>query len=500
MKKYDIVVIGGGALGCFAARNLMRYKVKVAVIEKNADICTEISRANTSVVYSGYDNKPGTMKARLCVEANKGFDGLCGELCVPFKRCGSLMAAVGPRGERTLRRKMEQGAQNGVPGLRLLSGAEALALEPGLTRNVSLALYSPSAGVVNPWELVIAAAENAVEGGAELFLGAKALGISRDGDGYLVQAGRKTFAARAIINCAGLFADEVSGMAAKPYFKIAPTHGDYIVLDTKAGGLLRHVVFYEPEKKGKGATLVPTVDGNIMLGPSDIPAEGKTDFSASAQGLAFVRDMSEEAFPGIAAALDYTIRSFATLRPNPFWTDPETGGEALPDKSINDFVIGSPEGHPRFVNLAGIKTPGLTCSNEIGRYAADLIVDRIGGARANPEYNPRRYKKERFSRLATEEKMRLPGGQRIVCRCCEVTEEEIRDAIRRTAGATTVDGIKRRAGACMGRCQGGYCTQRIIEILSEELGVSVSDIRKDGPGSFFFKPTDEAMMDKGKRA
>jgi len=483
MEKFDVAVIGGGVLGCFAARNLARYRLRVAVFEKNADVCTEISRANTAIIYSGYDNKPGTLKARLCVRANRDFDRLCGELGVPFKRCGSLMAAFGPRGERVLRQKMEQGLANGVPELKLLSAAEALAIEPGLNPMVTLALYAPSTGTVNPWELGIAAIENAVDNGAELFLDTKVAGISPAEGGYRIDAGDGRFEARAIVNCSGLYADKISEMVAKPYFRIAPTRGDYIILDTKAGGAVRHIGFLEPEERGKGATIVPTVDGNVMLGPSEEPLSGEADFSTSESGLAFVRGRSMELIPNIP--LEHTIRSFAALRPNPFFAECDASGSVtLSERGIDDFLIGSTEGHPLFINLAGVKTPGLTCANEIGGYVTELLLERLGGAAANPAYRPVRPAGPRFSRLAPEERKALAGPQRIVCRCREVTEEEVRNAIRRVPGATTVDGVKRRTGAGMGRCQGGFCTQRVIEILAEELGKPVTDIRKDAEGSY----------------
>ena len=533
MDSFDVAVVGGGVLGCFLARNLTRYKLSIAVIEKNTDVCTEITRANTAIIYSGYDNKPGSIKAKMCVDANRDFDRLCSELGVPFLRCGSLMSALGPRGEDVLRKKYEQGLLNGVPGLKLLSRAEALAIEPSLNPKITMALYSPTVGTVNPWELGIAAIENAVDNGARLFLNTEVTGITPTAGGYLIYTKSKShtsagkgyannlenidlphpaegfvtycdsgeISARAIVNCAGLFADKVSEMIAPPYFRIAPTRGDYIMLDTKAGGMMRHINFLEPEDGGKGATIVPTVDGNIMLGPSeepldDLPEEPFTPgnrpaFPTTDSGLEFVRRMSKELVPGIP--LEYTIRSFAALRPNPKLVEYDASGEViLSERSINDFFIGSPEGHPLLINLAGIKTPGLTCANEIGIHVTDMLLERLQEhfgechreIEENAEYNPIRLAKSRFSRLKSEEQKVLTGSQRIICRCRQVTEEEVRNAIRRTAGATTVDGVKRRAGTCMGRCQGSYCTQNVIEILAEELGIGVSDIRKDSAGAY----------------
>ena len=474
-EHFDAAVIGGGLLGCFVARHLSRFRLNVAVIEKNADVCAEISRANTSIIYSGYDNKPGSLKARMCVEANLGFDRLADELSVPFKRCGSLMAATGPRGEAVLRKKLTQGIENGVKNLKLISGSEARAMEKDLSPAVTLALYSPSTGTVNPWELGIAAIENAVSNGAKLFLNTEVTGISKSGGDYILQTDDLTFVTRGVINCAGLFTDIVNEMISVPYFKLSPTRGDYIVLDTYANGIINNIIFLEPEARGKGATLVPTVDGNVMLGPSEEDQNDEARFATTSSGLQFVIDSSKEAVP--ALPLEHIIRSFAALRPNIFLTEEDDSGNLrLSSQSINDFMIGAPEEHPLFINVPGVKTPGLTCADEIGKYVAEMLTERLGSVSRNTEYDPRR-------------KTLLPIGtsQNIVCRCRQVTEDEIRNAVRRPVGARTVDGVKRRTGACMGRCQGGFCAQRIIEILSEELGVVVDDIRKGGNDSYLIR-------------
>jgi len=485
-EHFDVAVIGGGLLGCFVARHLSRFRLNVAVIEKNTDVCAEISRANTSIIYSGYDHKPGSLKARMCVAANRGFGRLADELSVPFKRRGSLMAAAGPRGEAVLRGKLEQGIENGVTDLSIISGSEARAREPGLDPGVTLALWSPSTGTVNPWELGLAAIENAMDNGAKLFLNTELTGVSVADNGYKLSCGAAEFTARGVINCAGLYTDKINEMISAPYFKISPTRGDYIVLDTYARDVINHIIFLEPEERGKGATLVPTVDGNVMLGPSEEDPGDEPFFGTTASGLRFVIDSSKKAVP--ALPLEHTIRSFAAVRPNIFWTEKDAAGNLrLSPESINDFMIGSPEGHPLFINVPGVKTPGLTCADEIGKYVAEMLSDRLGSVPLNTEYDSRRQAPARFSRMSPKERLSLGSGQRIVCRCIGVTEDEIRNAVRRTPGAVTVDGVKRRAGACMGRCQGGFCTQRIIEILAEELGENVSDIRKEGRESYLIQ-------------
>lgn len=376
-QSYDAVVIGGGVLGCFAARALARWDVRVALVERREDVCTGISRANTAIVYSGYDTHPGTLKTRLSVRANREFGALCGELGVPFHRCGSLMLAFGPRGIKSLERKLEQGRENGVPDLRMLGREEILEMEPALSPRVEQALYCPGVGTVSPWELCMAAAENAAANGVDFLLNTEVTGLSRHGEDYLVETGRGTLRCRAVVNCAGIRADEVAELLQPPTIRVVPTRGEYVVLDTKAGHLLRHVIFHEPEEKGKGLTMVPTVDGNILLGPSELPAQDKEDTATGEEGLGFVRRLAAEVAPGIP--MEQTIRTFAAIRPNPFEavTDPETGELTLSHKSIGEFMVTRTEKFPGMVSLIGVKTPGLTCANWLGEYVTQQLLPRF---------------------------------------------------------------------------------------------------------------------------
>jgi glycerol-3-phosphate dehydrogenase len=273
MERYDVIVIGGGLLGCFTARALTRYRLSAALLEAREDVCTGISRANTAIVYSGIDTKPGTLKSEMCVRSAQAFETLCCQLGVRYSPCGSLMISVGPRGEETLRKKMAQGQTGGVRGLTLMSREEVLALEPNLTPAVTAGLYAPEAGTVIPWELGIAAAENAARNGASFYFNSAVTHIDRVPDGYILEAKGRKFHARGILNCAGLNADMIHECVAEPAVRIFPAAGDYYILDTKTAGFIRHVIFPEPEEKGKGLTLVPTVDGNILLGPSRVAAE-----------------------------------------------------------------------------------------------------------------------------------------------------------------------------------------------------------------------------------
>ena len=500
MKHYDVIVIGGGLLGCFALRALTRYNIKAALFERREDFCTGISRANTAVVYSGYDTKPGTLRARLCVRAALDFDKLCRELGVRYARCGSLMASFGPRGDAVLAQKYEQGLANGVPRLRLLDGREALRLEPALSPGLTRALYVPDTGTVNPWELCIAAAENAAHNGAALHMRTEVSGISQTAGGYLVVAensashSRETFFTRGIVNCAGLSADQVHEMIAAPEVRIVPSVGDYLVLDTKAAGIVKHIIFHEPETGDKGVTLVPTVDGNVLIGATQYASAGREVFASSQQGLALLRKCATEVVP--ALPLQHIIRNFGAIRPNPFQVTRTASGQyAVSDKSIRDFCILNPADHPGLISLVGIKTPGLTCAHELGLHVAEQMADVFAFSK-NENFDPRRTAPARVRELTDDVRAQLvnkhPTYGRIVCHCREVSEGEIVDAIRAAPDSATLYALKRRTGAGSGRCQGGFCTPQMMALIARETGQPLAEIQQDAPGSYLAEMRQEA--------
>ncbi|MCL2201924.1 MAG: NAD(P)/FAD-dependent oxidoreductase [Oscillospiraceae bacterium] len=490
MRKYDVIVIGGGLLGCFAARSLVRYNLKVALLEKREDLCTGISRANTAIVYSGCDTKSDSLKTTLCVKAAQDFSRLCSQLGVRYNKCGSLMISFGGRGDEVLGRKFEKGTVNGVRGMKMLSGPEVLALEGNIASHVRGGLYVPETGTVMPWELCLAAAENAAANGAEISLNTEVLGIEpgrRDEEGYVLQTNAGEFKARAVINCAGMSADSVLALAGDPAVKIVPTLGEYFILDTKASGHIGHVIFHEPEEKGKGLTLVPTVDGNILVGPTERPFnQGESEFFETAkEGANLLRSLVSEVIPSLP--MEHVINSFGAVRPNPFiQTQNARGAWVTENKSVNDLcIIESEDG--KMISLVGIKTPGLTCSNEIGLYIAEKISERLGAAQ-NAGFNPQREPTVRLGEMKQSERAELihsnPSYGKIICRCRGISEGEIVDAIHRSPGAVTLDGVKRRAGTGSGRCQGGFCSQRLVEILARELGCSTEAITKHGGDSW----------------
>lgn len=476
MERADVIVIGAGLLGCFAARALAAWDVKTLVLEKREDVCTSVSRANTGIVYTGGDTAPGTLKTRLCVKANRDFAALCRELDVPFSRCGSLMVAFGPRAERVLDKKYALARENGVPGAELLDREAVLDREPNLSPAVTKGLYLPGTGTVDPWALGIAAFENARANGADFHFNETLLNLSRAGDGFLLETDRGQYACRAVVNCAGLSADAVREFTQVPSVRIIPSGGDYLVLDTTASGFVKHVVFHEPEVKGKGLTLVPTVDGNLLVGPTERP-EGGADFATDGEGLEQLHALCTQVVPGLP--LDQVIRSFGALRPNPFYVREEGGVWVPEEKSISSFTVLEEEG---LISLIGIKTPGLTCAAELGKFAAEKAAAFLGCDRANPRFDPVRRGIPAVAAMPEHERAALIGEDpdygRIVCRCRQVSLGQVREAIAR--GAVTVDGVKRRTGAGMGRCQGGYCMQTVLETLAEEGRVPVSSVTKDG--------------------
>ena len=435
MKHFDAIVIGGGILGCMTARNLRRWKISTLLLEKEADVCMGITRANSAIVYAGYDNKPGSLKAELTVRGNANMASLCEALEVPFSRCGSLLVTYDEESVPKLERKLKNGTQNGVPGLKLLTGAEAEAMEPMLKKGVAAALYAPSTGTVNPWQLGIAAFENALQNGAEAALSTQVLGIRNRETVYVMETGADTYACKMVFNCAGLSADRVQELLFSPSVRLELDAAEYLVFDSNAQKPER-IIFHQAQSCGKGITAIPCVEGNLLISgvrkPMDVP------FSTTVEGLRELHAAAKELLPDVRS--DHVIRSFGAVRPNP---NRENG------ESLHDFCIEHPA--PGFYSLIGIKTPGLTASNELGLLLAQKAAKYLVAAE-NPSFDPKR--------KAISQK-----DNDIICQCEQISRAEIIEAIRR--GASTADGVKRRIGSGMGRCQGSRCTYEIERLLEE---------------------------------
>lgn len=433
MKQFDAIVIGGGILGCMTARALRRWKISVLLLEKEADVCRGITRANSAIVYPGYDNKPGSRKAELTVRGNARMDVLCQELDVPFSRCGSLLVTYDPDSVPKMKRKFQNGLKNGVPGLRMLSGEEAEAMEPMLKKGVVAALFAPTTGTVNPWQLGIAAYENALQNGAEARLHTEVLALRQTDAGYEVQTNADTYTCKFVCNCAGVTADKVQEMIFAPGVRLELDGAEYLVLDklTEKPG---RVIFHQARSCGKGITAIPCIEGNLLLSgvrkPMGIP------YATTAAGMETLKTDTKELLPRVDTT--QVIRAFGAVRPNPYREN---------EGNIPDFCIENPA--PGFYSLIGIKTPGLTCANELGMFLAESAAAYLG-AEKNLKFDPKR--------KGISEK-----DNEIICQCEHITRAEILEAIRR--GADTVEAVKRRVGTGMGRCQGSRCTLKIEKLL-----------------------------------
>ena len=483
MEKTDVLIVGAGLLGTFCALNLRRYDLNVCVLEKNGDVSTGISKANTGIVYTGYDAKPGTLKSRLCVNANAGFSELCRRLDVPFSRCGSLLLSFGDRGDSVIAQKAEYGRANDVPDLRILSKEEVLAAEPCISEDVRSALYAKNTGTVNPWELCIAAYECAGSNGAAFFFDQEVRSLARSEEGFIVETQDKTWQARAVINCAGLCSDKVRELCEQPKLGLFPSASDYIITDTQTPGTLRHVIFQEPEVKGKGLTLVPTVDGNILIGPTKRHGKIENGFPTDPDGISELIELCRTVVPRLP--VEKIIRTFGSARPEPYYVSIEDGERRRGDKDISGFSLLEENG---LYSLIGIKTPGMTCAHELGKHVAGKAAAFLAVSENNKDFKLER--KGIASPLSMTEEERAaflsrdPEYGKLFCRCRHISEGEIREAIRR--GADTIDGVKRRTGAGMGRCQGAYCMLKIAALIAEERKIPITSVTKSGPGTELF--------------
>ncbi len=470
---YDVLIIGAGITGAAIAMKLSGYRLKIGWLEKHNDVAIETTRANSGIIHSGYDPKPGTKMARLNVRGAALYKTLAPLLNIHYRIIGSLVIGRNEKDLQILKDLYDRGIANGVEKLELLDREQIHALEPNLQEDISCALLSPTAAIISPWEACLAFAQTAVHNGAELFLQHGVQAITPIEGGYRVTAQDQAFEARFVINCAGVHADDVYRLLApKDAFTIEPVKGQYYLLDKTQGSLVNHVIFQTPNELGKGVLVSPTVHGNLIVGPdAQKNICDKADSSVAADNLVFIR----KAAALTTEAINYreNIRNFSGLRAK------LVGAE--------DFLIEESKEYPGFFNFAGIQSPGLSCGPAFGEEAAALLT--ASGLKLEPketyEYLPL---PKPFREMTPEEadaKIKDdPGYGRVICRCETVTEGEILHAIHRPIGATTVDGVKRRTNAGMGRCQGGFCGPKVLEILHRELGCDPTQVLQDQPGSY----------------
>lgn len=465
---FEFAVIGAGVVGGMVARELTKYTDSVCILEAKSDVALGATRANSAIVHAGYDAYPGSLKARLNVRGSKMMAEVCRDLGVKYKNNGSLVVGFNEEDEATLIGLCERGRNNGVSGVRVIYRDEILSLEPNIGEGVTVALYAPTGAIVCPYELCMASVGNAMDNGAQLKLNFKVSSITPVDGGYKIASENDEVCAKYVINCAGLYSDEVAKMVGDDSFSVNPRRGEYMLLDREVGGHVTHTVFRCPSRMGKGVLVSPTVDGNLLVGPTAEDIKDKEDTKTTPEGLAKVRALAGEQ----VSRIDFSkvITSFTGLR--------AVG-------STGDFIINMPK--PAFLNLAGIESPGLSSAPAIAEYAVSMLID--AGAELNPreDFDGTRRPMHFFSELSVEEKNALikerPEYAHVICRCETVTEGEILDAIRANPRPTDVDGVKRRTRATMGRCQGGFCTPYIIDLLAEEMGVNYTEITKFGGNS-----------------
>lgn len=476
--EYDVAIIGAGITGASIAFELSKYNLKTCLIEANNDVATMTTKANSGIVHAGYDPKPGTTMARLNVLGNKMYEELAPILNVHYKKVGSLVIGNTKENCELIKELFRRGTLNGVPDMRILTKEEIHEMEPNLADNMECALYAPSAGIVSPWEMCLALAENAVRNGVEIKLNSKVLNAHREEDYFELDTTSGKINAKYVINAAGLYADEIYNMALKDAgvedneFEITAVKGEYYLLDKSQGKIVNHVIFQTPNELGKGVLVSPTVHGNLIVGPNaSKKVRGKEDVSNTSEALSYVREASSISVPNVS--FKDNIRNFS--------------GERATIEGMDDFIIEESKKVKGFINFAGIKSPGLTCGPAFGLEAVDLL--RKAGLEMTKkehfEIKPLpKYFKDMTKEEINEKIKQDPRYGQIICRCETVSEGEIVDALHRPFVVKSLDGIKRRTNAGMGRCQGGFCGPKVLEIIKRELNIRADDVLQDKEGSY----------------
>ncbi len=464
---YDVLIIGAGVSGSAVAREVSRYNVSACVLEKCEDVCEGTSKANSAIVHAGFDAEEGSLMAKLNVEGNEMMDQLSKDLDIPFKRNGSLVVCVHEEEIDGLKTLYDRGVKNGVKGLKIISREEALEMEPNLSDDVVGALYAPTGGIVCPFELNIAMAENANMNGVEFRFNTEVEDIKKGEDGlFHVRTNNGEYISKVVVNAAGVYADKIHNMVSEDKMHIIERRGDYLLLDKEVGNYVSHTIFPQPTKYGKGVLVTPTVHGNLLVGPTAIDLENKEGNNTTAAGLNEVTSKASENVKNLP--LRNVITSFAGLRAH---------------LERHEFVIEEVKDAKGFIDVAGIESPGLTASPAIGKMVGDILKDMMGLTEKSDWIATRKGIKSTEG-LSIDEMNALikenPAYGTIVCRCESITEGEILDAIHRPLGARSLDGVKRRTRAGMGRCQAGFCSPRTMEIINRELGLSYEKITKSG--------------------
>ena len=463
---YDVVIIGAGVSGSASARELSRYKLNACVIEKTEDVCSGTSKANSGIVHAGFDAPEGSLMAKLNVEGNLMMEELSKELDFPFKKNGSLVICLSEEDMPKLKALYDRGIRNGVKELKILNKEEVLELEPNITDDVYAALYAPTGGIVCPFGLNIALAENANTNGIEFRFNTEAQDIEKIDGGFIIKTNQGDIRTKYIVNAAGVYADKFHNMVSQNKINITARKGEYCLLDKTAGNHVSRTIFALPGKMGKGVLVSPTAHGNLIVGPTSTDIDDKEGVNTTREGLDTVIGKSSMNVKNIP--MRQVITSFSGLRAH---------------EDNHEFIIKELEDAKGFIDCAGIESPGLTSSPAIGKMVADILKEKLN-LEENPNFVGTRKGILDPNTLSLEERNQLikeqPAYGNIICRCEMITEGEIIDAIRRPLGAKSLDGVKRRTRAGMGRCQAGFCSPKTMEILERELSISMFDITKAG--------------------
>ena len=467
MERFDILIAGAGVTGGMIARELTKYGHKVCLLEKENDVSMGATKANSAIVHAGFDAVPGTLKAKLNVRGVELMKKVCKELNVPLKNNGALVVAFSEEEIPHLNELLERGVANGVPELRVVGREELVEIEPNIGDSAVGALVAPTSSIVCPYELTIAGVENAVTNGAEFIRNCEVQNIEYKNDEFVLSTNQGEITAKYVVNAAGVHSGKIASLIGDDSIEIVVRHGDYYLLDKSQGNLVSRTIFQCPTKMGKGVLVSPTVDGNLIVGPSAEDIDNGDDVATTNVGLDKIYVNAIKSVP--AVSLRNAITSFSGNRAHP---------------TSDDFIIGSSEVNKNFINAAGIESPGLSSAPAIAEMVEGIVLELEGNLEKKADYNPIRPEPVRFRHMSTEDRAKLieknKAYGRIVCRCETITEGEILDAIHAPAGARDVDGVKRRTRAGMGRCQGGFCGSKVVEILARELGVEMNEITKFG--------------------
>ena len=475
---YDVLIIGGGVTGSAIARELSRYDLKTALFEKGEDVCSGTSKANSGIAHAGFDAAPGSWKAKMNIRGSRKLEELSRKLDFPYKRNGSLVLCFDEKDRPHLEKLLEQGKKNGVEGLEILEKKELLALEPALSEAVVCALHAPTGGIVCPFKLNIALAENAAVNGVEFHLKEGVLTVEKadfpgNTEGYRVVTEKGSYETRTVVNAAGLYGDTFHNQVSGEKLHITPRKGEYCLMDKKVGRLVSHTIFQMPTAMGKGVLVTPTVHGNLMVGPTAMDISDKEGVDTTAEGLDEV--LKKAALSVKSLPKGVTITSFAGLRAH------EDG---------DDFILGEVKDAPGFFDAVGIESPGLTSAPAIGEWMAERVLEKLRVTQKVEEKRDFQETRKDIPCIASMDPAEAaeliaenPAYGTVICRCEKITEGEIIDAIRRPLGARSLDGIKRRTRAGMGRCQAGFCSTKVMEILARELGIPLEEVTKAGGDS-----------------